>query len=267
MVKATLNYRNFISKIKKGGVRPGYVPEDVLERWMDLWGSAEYIRKSEINLQNRRGGRVTSVGTHNGGYISIGEHLKKLCCFTVALASRSHSLMNLALVGVRSLSQTPSPLKFSCLAPSSIENFPSLVASSIYVFQVTIKIYEEILREKVTSQTDIDQCEAYYQAVGGEKKRRIYGLGAQAKNYYEQNLCGSSSLPPPFSQSTSITDMNEFVKQMMAALTSHLVPIIVEHVQASITPSANPLIVTIKVSPATNVNEVDTIISGDDRIP
>ena len=29
MVKATLNYRHFISKIKKGGVRPGYVPEDV----------------------------------------------------------------------------------------------------------------------------------------------------------------------------------------------------------------------------------------------
>ncbi|KAH0636035.1 hypothetical protein KY285_035737 [Solanum tuberosum] len=110
------------------------------------------------------------------------------------------------------------------------------------------------------SQTDIDQCEAYFQAAGGEKKRRIYGLGSEEKNYYGQNLCGSSSLPPPFSQSTSITNMDEFVKQMMPALTRHLVPIIVEQVQASITPSGNPSIVTPIVPPATNVDEVDPSI-------
>ncbi|KAH0722257.1 hypothetical protein KY285_004862 [Solanum tuberosum] len=102
---------------------------------------------------------------------------------------------------------------------------------------------------------------------GGEKKRRIYGLGSEAKDYYGQNLCGSSSLPPPFSQSTSITNMDDFVKQIMPALTSHLVPIIVQQVQASITPSENPSIVTPIVPPATNVDEVDPSISSDDRIP
>ncbi|KAH0717853.1 hypothetical protein KY285_013884 [Solanum tuberosum] len=117
------------------------------------------------------------------------------------------------------------------------------------------------------SQTDIDQREAYYQAARGEKKRRIYGLGSEAKNYYGQNLCGLSSLPPPFSQSTSITNMDEFIKQMMPALTSHLVPIIVGQVQASITPSGNPSIVTPIVPPATNVDEVDPSISSDDCIP
>jgi len=78
MVKAALKYRNFISKIKKEGVRPGYVPENVWERWMQLWGSEKCIKKSEINSKNRRGGHETAVGTHTGGSISIGEHRRKL---------------------------------------------------------------------------------------------------------------------------------------------------------------------------------------------
>lgn len=36
MVKEALNYRNFISKLNKGGVRSGYVPEDVWERFIEL---------------------------------------------------------------------------------------------------------------------------------------------------------------------------------------------------------------------------------------
>ena len=78
MVKAALNYRNFISKIKKGGVRSGYLLEDVWERWMEHWGSPESIRKSEINSQNHRAGREIDIGPHTNGSISIGEHRKKL---------------------------------------------------------------------------------------------------------------------------------------------------------------------------------------------
>lgn len=33
------------------------------------------------------------------------------------------------------------------------------------------------------SDIDIDQCEAYYQVAGREKKRRIYGLGFEARIY------------------------------------------------------------------------------------
>jgi len=106
------------------------------------------------------------------------------------------------------------------------------------------------------SQTDIDQCEAYYQAVWGEKKRRVHGLESEAKNYYKQNSCGSSSLPPSFSQATSTTNMDEFVKQMMPVHTNHLLPILVERVQASITPAV-PLATT-------NVDEVDPSISSYD---
>ncbi|KAM3250709.1 putative protein phosphatase 2C 18 [Capsicum annuum] len=31
----------------------------------------------------------------------------------------------------------------------------------------------------------------YYQAAGGEKKRRVFGLGSEAKGYYRQTLCVS----------------------------------------------------------------------------
>ncbi|KAH0715045.1 hypothetical protein KY284_007950 [Solanum tuberosum] len=62
--------------------------------------------------------------------------------------------------------------------------------------------------------------------------------------------------------------MDEFIKQMMPTLTSHLIPIIVEQVQAAITdPSGNPSLVTPIVSPTTNVDEVDPSISSDDCIP
>ncbi|XP_049410558.1 uncharacterized protein LOC125873731 [Solanum stenotomum] len=243
MVKAALKYRNFISKIKKERVRPGYVPENVWERWMQLWGSEKCIKKSEINSKNRRGGHETVVETHTGGSISIGEHRRKL------------AIEN---------GRDPTPIELHLHVHTHGHDGKSFVGERS---RIVHEKYEEILRNNTVSQTDIDQREAYYQAAGGEKKRRIYGLGSEAKNYYGQNLCGSSSLPPPFSQSTSITNMDEFIKQMMPALTSHLGPIIVGQVQASITPSGNPSIVTPIVPPATNVDEVDPSISSDDRIP
>ncbi|PHT65378.1 hypothetical protein T459_29803 [Capsicum annuum] len=54
-----------------------------------------------------------------------------------------------------------------------------------------IERFEEILREKTLSEFDIDQFEAYYQAAGGEKKRRVFGIGSEAKGYCEQTLCVS----------------------------------------------------------------------------
>ena len=55
--------------------------------------------------------------------------------------------------------------------------------------------------------------------------------------------------------------MEEFVKKMISALTSRLVRIIVEQVQASITPFRNPSFAA-PIAPASNVDEVDTSISS-----
>lgn len=49
LVKAAAKYRNFISTLKKGGVRQGFIPEHVWERWTQLLKSDESIKKSETN--------------------------------------------------------------------------------------------------------------------------------------------------------------------------------------------------------------------------
>ena len=96
----------------------------------------------------------------------------------------------------------------------------------------------------------------------------MYGLLLEAKNYYEKNHFGSSSLPLPFTQSTLTTNMDEFVKQMMSMLTSHFIPIIVEQVQVVIIDtSGKTSLVKPVVPPTTNMEEVDPSISSDDCIP
>ncbi|KAK4714282.1 hypothetical protein R3W88_020189 [Solanum pinnatisectum] len=210
---------------------------------MELWGSDECIKKSEINTKNRRAGHENAAGTHTGGYISMGEYRKKLVFMSqriyallVSLSSATHLTFNRVLIFYLILHFIDG-LFFNCLAVAIIK----------------------ILREKTLSQGDIDQCEAFYQAVGGEKKRRIYGLGSEAKSYYRQKLSALSSVLPSISQSTPITTMDEFVKQMFHALTNHFLPIVMGRVQEGSTPIDNPSIVTPLVPPSatTNEDEVD----------
>ncbi|XP_049372616.1 uncharacterized protein LOC125837565 [Solanum verrucosum] len=67
-VAATPNQSNVIGQglspqgsPTEGGVRPGFAPEHVWERWMQLWGSDECIKKAEINAKNRRDGREVAA--------------------------------------------------------------------------------------------------------------------------------------------------------------------------------------------------------------
>ncbi|KAL3332533.1 hypothetical protein AABB24_032883 [Solanum stoloniferum] len=116
----------------------------------------------------------------------------------------------------------------------------------------------------MVSQSDIDQSEAYYQAAGGEKKRRIYGLGSKAKTYYKHKLCASSSVRPSVSQSASTINMDEFVKEMLPALSNHFLPVIMERVQEVITTVDNPSPLTPIVPLPATTNEVDPLVSSDD---
>ncbi|KAH0748560.1 hypothetical protein KY290_027792 [Solanum tuberosum] len=240
LAKAAIKYKNFISKIKGGGIRPGYVPEHVWEKWMQLWGTDESIKKSETNSKNRRGGHEVAAGTHTGGSISIGEYRKRLAI---------------------KKGRDPTPAELHLHVHTHGHDGKSFVDERSRIVHET---YEEILQEKTASQSDIDQSEAYYQAAGGEKKRRIYGLGSEAKNYYKHKLCGSSSVRPSVSQSASTTNMDEFVKEMLPALTNHFLPVIMERVQEMITPVDNPSPLTPIVPPPATTNEVDPLVSSDD---
>ncbi|XP_060170702.1 chitin elicitor receptor kinase 1-like [Lycium barbarum] len=133
------------------------------------------------------------------------------------------------------------------------------------------------------SQSDIDQCEAYYEVAGGTRKRRIYGLGSQAQSYYGPNLCvnfgfnASASAAPSTSQSAPTENMEELVMRWIPTLTDRLLPLFIEKARGVIpspshhpnTPIDKPSIVTPIVPPPTtaNVDDVDPLVSDDDRSP
>ncbi|XP_019263844.1 PREDICTED: uncharacterized protein LOC109241550 [Nicotiana attenuata] len=136
--------------------------------------------------------------------------------------------------------------------------------------------YQEILQQQMQTQSDIDQCKTYYQAAGGEKKRRVYGLGSQAKCYYGPNLHGSlgsdatSSTTPPNSQSTPTGNLDELVMRLIPALTDHIVPVIVERVRELVPlPSHQPntdMTPTVPTSSTgANIDDVHALGSDDDR--
>ncbi|KAH0707056.1 hypothetical protein KY289_012132 [Solanum tuberosum] len=64
--------------------------------------------------------------------------------------------------------------------------------------------------------------------------------------------------------------MDEFVKQMIPALTNHFLPVIMERVQELTTPIDNPSPLTPIVPPPTTTNEKEVdplVLSDDDAIP
>ncbi|KAM3221126.1 hypothetical protein P3L10_020394 [Capsicum annuum] len=80
MKRAGLCYKNFISNIKKhrATVQPEFVNDHVWKKWIELWQSNDCVKKSEINSTNHCGGKKVVAGTHTRGFITAGEHQKKL---------------------------------------------------------------------------------------------------------------------------------------------------------------------------------------------
>ncbi|KAM3362572.1 hypothetical protein P3S68_017426 [Capsicum galapagoense] len=92
--------------------------------------------------------------------------------------------------------------------------------------------YEEIIREKVQCESEIDQLETYYEAAGGAKKKRLFGLGSEATSYFGKKLCAcnASTSSVPSSISLPTINMEELVKQLIPTLTTHFLLIVIERV-------------------------------------
>ncbi|XP_060172689.1 uncharacterized protein LOC132603577 [Lycium barbarum] len=146
------------------------------------------------------------------------------------------------------------------------------------------------------TQSEVDQCQACYEAVGGVKKRRIYSLGSQAQLYYGPNLHPSSGsdatspVPPPNAQPAATGNLDELVMRLIPALTDHMIPtrtnsmipalidrmlpVFVERVRGLISPSSSKpntptdhpsSMAPIVLAPATaNIDEVPASVSNDD---
>ncbi|XP_060182699.1 uncharacterized protein LOC132612617 [Lycium barbarum] len=277
--KAATKYRNFISKIKQKRIKPDYVFDNVWERWLKLWADPKCVEKSEINAKNRCGGKEVVVGTHTSGSICIGEHRKRLV-LTFAkgrdptpgevhlhVHTHDHDGESFVYERARAVHGPKQPWMLSEDDESTLDD----------------ERYQEILREKSQSQSDIDQCEAYYEAAGGTRKRRIYGLRSQAQSYYGPNLCvnsgfnASASAAPSTSQSAPTENMEELVMRLIPTLTDRSLPLFIEKLRGVVsspshhpnTPINKPSVVTPIVPPHTtaNVDDVDPLVSDDDRSP
>ncbi|KAM3307627.1 hypothetical protein P3S67_009370 [Capsicum chacoense] len=210
MKKAALCYKNFISNIKKHRVtvQPKFVNDHVWKKWMELWQSDDCVKKSEINSKNRCGGHEVASGTHTGGSITAGEHRKKLAL---------------------KISRDTTPSELHLHVHTHNHDGKSFVGERSRLLH---EMYEEIIREKVQCESKIDQLETYYETAGGAKKKRLFGLGSEATSYFGKKLCAcnasTSSVPPSISLLT--TNMEELVKQLIPALTTHFLPIVIERV-------------------------------------
>ncbi|XP_047259188.1 uncharacterized protein LOC124891506 [Capsicum annuum] len=117
--------------------------------------------------------------------------------------------------------------------------------------------FEEILREKTLSESVIDQIEAYYQAAGGEKKRRVFDLRSEVKGYYGQTLCVSCGKTSSSASHESVpaadSDLDEFVKRLISVLKNEFILIVIEEVQKLV---SSPSVVK---PPAATLDDLDSL--------
>ncbi|XP_043804623.1 uncharacterized protein LOC110627282 [Manihot esculenta] len=79
------------------------------------------------------------------------------------------------------------------------EEFVDARSKAIYDKYVQLKEAATHQQEGSNEPTPINEAQLYYEAVGGQKKNRVYGLGSQASAYFhEPSHCSASytSAPP-----------------------------------------------------------------------
>ncbi|KAH0657643.1 hypothetical protein KY289_026391 [Solanum tuberosum] len=248
--KAARRYSDFISCIKKGAVRPKYVLEETWETWMRFWKDPKVVEKSKINSKNRCGGQnAVAKGTHTGGSITIGEHRKRLAI---------------------EKGRDPTPSELHLHVHTHGHDGKSFVGERA---RVVHEKYLEILQNQTQTQSNVDQLQAYYQAAGGEKKRRIYGLGSQAKSFYGKNFCApasgfdvSSSIPCMNAQTTTPENLDDFMTRLIPSLTDHMLPVFVERVRELIssTSSQSNTPMTPVIPTPSNIDEANASVSNED---
>ncbi|XP_006340515.1 uncharacterized protein [Solanum tuberosum] len=248
--KAARRYSHFISCIKKEAIRPKYVPEETWESWMRFWKDPKVIEPSKINSKNRCGGQnVVAKGTHTGGSITIGEHRKRLAI---------------------EKGRDPTPSELHLHVHTHGHDGKSFVGERARNMH---EKYLEILHNQTQTQSNVDQLQAYYQVVGGEKKIRIYGLGAQDKSFYGTNLCASasridasSSVPCTNAQTIATENLDDFMTRLIPSLTGKMLPVLFERVRGLIssTSSQPNTHMTLVTSTPTNVDKAHASVSDED---
>nr|XP_016478538.1 PREDICTED: uncharacterized protein LOC107799910 [Nicotiana tabacum] len=85
--RAAKRYSDFVSKLKANMVQPDTIPNNVWESWLRLRKDPKCVEKSEINAKTFCGGSKIATGTHTYGFISVGEHPKRLISVFITFSS------------------------------------------------------------------------------------------------------------------------------------------------------------------------------------
>ncbi|XP_060182338.1 uncharacterized protein LOC132612001 [Lycium barbarum] len=148
--------------------RPTFVPEDVWESWKTYWASDKWLEKSHIAIQNRHsetGGPGTGPSKHTGGSKSTVEHTIKLA---IDLRRPANSWDVFKKLYKRKDGSFVDPK-----SKSINDEMEARVATAISSSDDSQEVQE------------LDVNSIYLDVVGGEKKRRVYGLGSQALTMYK----------------------------------------------------------------------------------
>ncbi|KAH0660953.1 hypothetical protein KY289_029701 [Solanum tuberosum] len=165
---------------RKGTVKPNFVLEDIWRSWKTHWASNEWMDKSRIATRNRcseTGGLGTGPSKHTGGSRSTVEHTIKLAIElrrppnSWDIFKKLHKRKDGSFVDAKS----------KCINDKMEVVLAAAISSS---------------SDDSQEVQELDINNLYFDVVGGEKKRRVYGLGSQGLALYQdQNSVTSRNLP------------------------------------------------------------------------
>ncbi|XP_039128910.1 probable serine/threonine-protein kinase DDB_G0286481 [Dioscorea cayenensis subsp. rotundata] len=199
VLKASQRYSDFLRDIRDATTKPEYLSEEEYKHWKAVWDRPTFKKKQEINSKNRRS--IAGPSCHTGGSISNVEHGKKLES-KLGRKATPHELF-----------------LHTHTKKHDGETFVDLKSKTINDKMLTLKQHAISTESASTNSgpTPVDELALYIEAVGGEKKRRVYGLGSQASSYYG---CSNSNVNN--STATSTMQNNEDLQNELASVRNQL---------------------------------------------
>ncbi|XP_065870446.1 uncharacterized protein [Euphorbia lathyris] len=192
--KAAMRYSDLLSETKSKGVRPAFIPHDVWKRWLELWSDPAYVRMSQQNKLNRRKGEDGPAGAcHTGGSVPHLEHRKRLA---------------------EQLGRDPTPHELFVYTHTRKHDGQS------FVDQRAKEVHERVesIREQMTQNSStVDESKVFYEAAGGKRRSRVYGLGSEGPEYYNSYKSCKVSIFPPKIQSAELKQQLEQLQQQQHA--------------------------------------------------
>ncbi|WCJ40278.1 DNA-binding bromodomain-containing protein [Euphorbia peplus] len=197
--KTAKRYSDMLSEIRNKGVRPAFLPMGVWKRWLEVWSDPEYIQMSEQKKLNRRkGGNGPAEGCHTGGSVPHLKHRQVLA---------------------EKLGRDPTPHELFVHTHTRKHDGRSFVDKRAE--EVNKRV--ETLREQMTQNSStVDESQVFYEATGGKHRSRVYGLGSEGKDYYNNSSFKVSSTFSSRNQSAELQKkLQELQEQQHATEERH----------------------------------------------